>query len=94
MKMLVVIAAASMSMVAVAPAQAQEALAKSSGCMNSNAVDTKKVGPSFKYVAAKYKGNADAEAKIVTELTTAKGHPVVKASPADVKSLVKWVLSQ
>ena len=56
MKMLVVIAAASMSMVAVAPAQAQEALAKSSGCMNCHAVDTKKVGPSFKDVAAKYKG--------------------------------------
>jgi len=28
------------------------------------------------------------------ELTTAKGHPAVKASPDDVKSLVKWVLSQ
>ena len=94
MKMLVVIAAASMSMVAVAPAQAQEALAKSSGCMNCHAVDTKKVGPAFKDVAAKYKGKADAEATIVTELTTAKGHPAVKASPDDVKSLVKWVLSQ
>ncbi len=62
--------------------------------MNCHAVDTKKVGPAFKDVAAKYKGNADAEAKIVTELTTAKGHPAVKASPDDVKSLVKWVLSQ
>ena len=93
MKMLVVIAAASMSMVAVAPVQAQEALAKSAGCMNCHAVDTKKVGPAFKDVAAKYKGKADAEATIVTELTTAKGHPAVKASPDDVKSLVKWVLS-
>ena len=94
MKMLVVIAAASVGMVVAATAQAQEALAKSSGCMNCHAVDTKKVGPAFKDVAAKYKGNADAEAKIVTELTTAKGHPAVKASPDDVKSLVKWVLSQ
>ena len=69
-------------------------LVQFSGCLNCHAVDTKKVGPSFKDVAAKYKGKADAEATIVTELTTAKGHPAVKASPDDVKSLVKWVLSQ
>lgn len=94
MKMLVVIAAASMSMVAVAPVHAQEALAKSAGCLNCHAVDAKKVGPSFKEIAAKNKGNADAEAKLVTELTTAKGHPKVNASADDVKSLVKWVLSQ
>ena len=75
-------------------AQASPELAKSSGCLNCHAVDTKKVGPSFKDIAAKNKGNADAEAKIVSELTTAKGHPAVKASPDDVKSLVKWVLSQ
>ena len=94
MKLFVLIAAASMSIVAVAPVQAQEALAKSAGCLNCHAVDTKKVGPSFKEIAAKNKGNADAEAKIVTELTTAKGHPKVNASADEVKSLVKWVLSQ
>ena len=70
-----------------------EELAQKSGCFMCHAVDTKKVGPAFKDVAAKYKGKADAEATIVTELTTAKGHPAVKASPDDVKSLVKWVLS-
>ena len=63
MKMLVVIAAASMGMVAAATVQAQEALAKSSGCLNCHAVDTKKVGPSFKDIAAKNKGNADAEVR-------------------------------
>jgi cytochrome c len=74
-------------------AHAQEALAKSSGCLNCHAVDTKKMGPAFKDVAAKYKGKADAEATLVAEITGAKGHPAVKASPDDVKSLVKWVLS-
>jgi hypothetical protein len=29
----------------------------------------------------------------VSELTSGKGHPAVKASPDDVKSLVKWILS-
>ena len=75
-------------------ANAQEDLAKSAGCMNCHAVDTKKVGPSFKDIAAKYKGNAGAEAKLTAELSEAKGHPKVNAKPEDVPKLVKWVLSQ
>ena len=94
MKLLVAIAAASMSLVAAAPAQSQEALAKSAGCLNCHAVDSKKVGPSFKDIAAKNKGNADAEAKLVKEISTGSGHPKVNAKEDDVKSLVKWVLSQ
>jgi len=75
-------------------AQDASALAKSSGCLNCHAVDTKKVGPAFKDVAAKYKGKADAEKMLVDKISGAKGHPAVKASPADVTTLVKWVLSQ
>ena len=74
-------------------AQANEELAKKSGCLNCHAVDTKKMGPAFKDVAKKYKGNATAQADLVTKLTTAKGHPAVKASKEDVDSLVKWVLA-
>jgi len=51
------------------------------------------MGPSFKDVAAKYKGKADAEATLVAKLTSGKGHPEVKASPDDAKSLVKWILA-
>jgi cytochrome c551/c552 len=60
---------------AAGAASAQEALAKSDGCLNCHAVDTKKVGPAFKDVAAKYKGQADAEAKLVDKLTKGQGHP-------------------
>ena len=74
-------------------AGAQEALAKSSGCLNCHAVDTKKAGPSFKDIAVKYKGKADAAAKLETSLASGKGHPAVKASADDVKSLVKWILA-
>jgi cytochrome c len=74
-------------------ANAQEALAKSSGCLNCHAVDSKKMGPSFKDVAAKYKGKADAEATLAAKLTKGEGHPAVKSSADDTKSLVKWVLS-
>lgn len=93
MKLAVIAVVASIGITAAAAANAQEALAKSSGCLTCHAVDTKKMGPAFKDVAAKYKGKADAEATLVAKLTGAKGHPAVKASADDVTSLVKWVLS-
>jgi cytochrome c len=74
-------------------AQAQEDLAKKSGCLNCHAVDTKKMGPAFKDVAKKYKGNASAQADLVAKLKSGKGHPAVKASDEDVQALVKWVLA-
>ena len=92
MKSIMVAAAVAVGL-ASAGASAQQELAQKNGCLNCHAVDTKKMGPAFKDVAAKYKGKADAEGKLVEELTSGKGHPAVKASPADVKSLVKWVLS-
>ena len=93
MKVLVMMLVASIGLVAANLSNAQEALAKSSGCLNCHAVDTKKMGPAFKDIAAKYKGKADAEATLATKISTAKGHPEVKASPDDVKSLVKWILA-
>ena len=75
-------------------AQASPDLAQKSGCMNCHAMDTKKMGPSFKDIAKKYKGNAAAEADMVAKLKAGKGHPAVKASEEDTKTLVKWVLAQ
>ena len=94
MKLLAAIAAVAIAMVASGAAIAQQELAQKSGCLNCHSVDTKKMGPAFKDVAAKYKGKADAEAQLADKLSNAKGHPAVKASPDDLKSLVKWVLSQ
>jgi cytochrome c len=94
MKCLPIIAAAACALAFAAPASAQEALAKSDGCLNCHAVDTKKVGPSFKDVAAKYKGKPDAEAMLVAKISEGKGHPKTKASGADATNLIKWVLSQ
>jgi cytochrome c len=94
MKSLAIAAVASIAMMGVAGiANAQQDLAQKSGCLNCHAVDSKKMGPSFKDTAAKYKGNAEAEAKLVGELTSGKGHPAVKVSADDAKALVKWVLS-
>jgi cytochrome c len=93
MKSIVVVAVLSTGALLAGPVQAQEAAAKSAGCLNCHAVDTKKVGPAFKDVAKKYKGQAGAEDKLVAEIKGAKGHPAVKASDADIKGAVSWVLA-
>ena len=84
-----------------APALANEDLAKKHACTACHAVDKKVVGPSFKEVAAKYKGNAKAEALLVEKVkkggTGTWGQvpmpPNASVPDADVKALVKWVLS-
>ena len=94
MKAVVIAAIVAVGMAAAGTASASEALAKSSGCMNCHDVATKKIGPAFKDVAAKYKGKADAEAKLVNEISEHKSHPEVKAKGDDLKSIVAWVLKQ
>lgn len=42
--------------------------AKKAGCMNCHAVDKKVVGPGFNEIAAKYKGDAGAEAKVTKKV--------------------------
>ena len=76
-------------------AQASPELAKSAGCAKCHEMDkTKKGAPGFKESAAKYKGKPDAEATLF-KFISAKGgdHPDQKASPEDIKTMIKWVLS-
>jgi len=73
---------------AASTAQAQEDKAKAHGCLACHAVDAKKVGPSFKSIAEKEKGNTD---KLVGILT--KGHKGKKPlSEDDAKAMVSWIL--
>jgi cytochrome c len=81
-----------------------EALMKSSGCGACHAVDTKKMGPAFKDVAAKYKGQADAADKLYKHVTTGpmvkigtkeQKHAIVKSTDeAAIKNLVAYILSR
>lgn len=103
MKSMLIVAAAA-ALTGAGAVSAQEDLAKSSGCLNCHATDTKKVGPAFKDVAKKYKGKADAEATLYKHLTT---HPTVKVDgkeekheslktkdDADVKNVIAYILSR
>ncbi len=68
-------------------------LAKAKGCLGCHAVAEKKVGPAYKDIAAKYKGNKDAEASLIAKLKDGKGHMKVAASDAEIKTLVQWALA-
>lgn len=88
------------ALVVGAPALADEALAKANNCMACHAVDKKLVGPSYKDVAKKYAGQADAADKLAAKII--KGGSGVwgaipmpanaKVSEADSKKLATWVL--
>lgn len=77
-------------------AQSGADLAKAKNCMGCHDLDKKKVGPSFKDIAAKKPD----EAKVIAALKEGKdkdgkGHPVkVAATDAELKTLLQYVLSQ
>lgn len=79
---------------------ADEALAKSKGCLGCHAIDKKVVGPAYKDVAQKYAGQ-----NVVDQLSekVMKGGggvwggmamPPNAVTPEEAKKLVQWVLSQ
>jgi cytochrome c len=86
-------------------ADAAQALAKKNDCFKCHAVDKEKKGPSYKKIAAKYKGKADAEEKIIKNITTGpkvklddgseEDHKVINTKDAAaLKNLSGWILSQ
>lgn len=97
-------AAVGLSPAVLADDAAVESLLKKSNCLKCHAVDKKKEGPSFRDTAAKYRGKADAEAKLVSFLTTSpkvkidgrdESHDSLKTrNDADVRDVVRWILSR
>jgi cytochrome c len=89
------------------PAAAQDAEAiqkflKAENCTKCHSVDKTKKGPAYQKVATKYKGKADAQAKLETFLTSnpkvkledgsEEEHKVVKDKAA-MGNFIKWVLA-
>jgi cytochrome c len=80
-------------------AQADEALAKAKNCMACHQIDKKVVGPAYKEVAAKYKGDAGAPAMLAGKVKAGgKGTwgqvpmPPNNVTEDEAKKLVAWVL--
>ncbi len=79
-----------------------EALFKSNGCASCHKVDGKAMGPSLKEVAAKYKDDKGAQAKLEAKVRSGgKGSfgtmsmPATNKSVSDesIKTIVSWALS-
>lgn len=80
---------------------AAEAMIKKDGCASCHEIDRKLVGPAFKDVAAKYKDDKQAAARLREKVKRGGVHvwgetampPNVLASDADINELVDWILS-
>lgn len=90
---------------AAVDADAALRLARQSNCLKCHAVDKAKEGPSYKDVAAKWRGKPEAHARLVQHITSGEkvkfpdgheeDHAIVKTKdPAQIDNLVDWILSQ
>jgi cytochrome c len=100
--LLTMIAAAAVLLAGNAYAGDAKELAQKSGCLACHSVDKKVLGPSYKDVAAKYKGDKGAEAKLVAKVKAGGSGtwgpmPMPANSPQvkdeDIKSIVQWILA-
>ncbi len=82
-------------------ASANEELAKKSQCFACHAIDKKLVGPAYKDVANKYRGDATAPAKLFEKVKKGGSGvwgpvpmpPNAAVKDEDIQTLVKWILS-
>lgn len=90
---------------AAVDADAAQALAKKNDCFKCHAIDKTKKGPSYKKIAAKYKGKPDGEEKAIKNMTTGpkvkledgseEDHKIIDTKDqAALKNLAQWILSQ
>lgn len=90
-----------LAVLASTSAMANEDLAKKKNCLACHTVDKKVVGPAYKEVAAKYKGDKTAADKLTAKVL--KGGSGVwgavampantQVNEAEAKQLVTWILS-
>lgn len=78
-----------------------QALAQKNGCMACHGIGNKIVGPAFKDVEAKYKGDKGAEAKLIKKVKNGGsgvwGSMPMPAHPEmnnkDIKAIIRWILT-
>ncbi|HTI96408.1 MAG TPA: c-type cytochrome [Rudaea sp.] len=93
--------------VSAADVEAAKALARQNNCFKCHGIDKEKDGPAYKAIAEKFRGKADAQARLIQHLTTGEkakfpdgheeAHKIVQTDPpkdmAQIKNLVDWILS-
>ncbi|MFZ2269914.1 MAG: c-type cytochrome [Azonexus sp.] len=83
--------------------QASEAIIKKARCVACHAVDKKLVGPAYKDVAAKYRGDAGAPARLAEKVRHGGSgvwgdipmipHPADKLSDENLAAAIQWILA-
>lgn len=79
------------------------AFLKKNDCTKCHSVTKTKKGPSYKKIAAKHKGKADAMDKLYKQVTTGpkvkledgseEEHEILKNDPKEIRSLLEWILA-
>jgi cytochrome c len=90
------------AVLAASPAVASEAISQKAGCAVCHAVDKKGIGPSYREIAAKYRGNAKAAAVLAERVRHgSKGvwgqvpmppTPTSRLSDAELTAVIDWLL--
>ena len=96
-----IIFALALTAAVAAPAMADQALATSKSCMGCHGVQRKVVGPAFKDVAAKYKGDKTAVEHLTRKIKQGGsgvwGKVMMPANPqisdAEAQKLALWILN-
>jgi cytochrome c551/c552 len=78
-----------LSVLAPAHAQSGAEVVRSKGCLNCHDVDKKKMGPSFKDIAASRRSSAE----MLTRLKDGKTHPKIAATDAELKAALDYVMA-
>jgi cytochrome c len=102
MKKMIVAASVLVLSLSTVSVHANQDLARTKNCMACHSIDKKIVGPSFKDVAAKYKGQAGAEQKLIAKVRAGGSGswgaipmpPNPQVNDADLQKLVRWILTQ
>jgi cytochrome c len=86
-----------------APVHASEAIAKKARCVACHAIDKKLVGPAYRDVATKYRGDSGAPARLAEKVRHGGSgvwgqvpmmpHPADKISDDDLAAVIGWVLA-
>lgn len=84
-------------------AEASEEIVKKARCIACHTVDAKRVGPAYKEVAAKYRGDNSAPDKLFAKVRAGGSgawgevpmipHGADKISDDDLKAAIKWILA-
>ncbi|HYD62701.1 MAG TPA: c-type cytochrome [Noviherbaspirillum sp.] len=85
--------------------EAAESLARREGCLKCHGIEKDKEGPSYKKLAARYKGKPEAEEKLLKHLRSGEvvkfsdgeeeEHRIIRSKDEGaVMNLIRWILSR